>query len=77
VPARPLDRHLDHVQRHADGGPTILADGRGLCVRHNLVREQPGWTTTLVDDGHGDRPHTVQTTTPTGHTYTARAPDPP
>ncbi|GAB2595193.1 HNH endonuclease signature motif containing protein [Microlunatus antarcticus] len=70
-------RHLDHVRRHTDGGPTTLVNGRGLCARHNLVHEQPGWTATVVHDGLGDQPHTVRTTTPTGHDYTARAPDPP
>ncbi len=70
-------RHLDHVRRHVDGGETTLANGRGLCARHNLVREQPGWSANVVHDGLGERPHTVRTTTPTGHTYVARAPDPP
>ena len=70
-------RHLDHGQRHADGGQTVLANGRGLCARHNLAREHRGWSATIVHDGLGDQPHTVQTTTPTGHSYTARAPDPP
>ncbi|HEY0239060.1 MAG TPA: DUF222 domain-containing protein [Friedmanniella sp.] len=70
-------RHLDHVRRHADGGETTLANGRGTCARHNLVQEQPGWTATVVHDGLGHQPHTVRTTTPTGHAYTARAPDPP
>ena len=70
-------RHLDHVRRHADGGRTTLANGRGTCARHNLVQEQPGWTATVVHDGLGEQPHTVRTTTPTGHVYAARAPDPP
>ena len=70
-------RHLDHVQRHADGGPTSLPNGRGLCARHNLTREQPGWNATVVHEGLGTQPHTVVTTTPTGHRYTSRAPDPP
>lgn len=70
-------RHLDHVQRWSDGGTTTLVNGRGLCARHNLVREQPGWHAAVVHDGLGEHPHTVSTTTPTGHTYTARAPDPP
>jgi hypothetical protein len=70
-------RHLDHVTRHADGGSTTLANGRGLCARHNLVREHPGWTASVVHDGLGDAPHTVRTTTPTGHVYESRAPDPP
>jgi hypothetical protein len=70
-------RHLDHVQRHADSGPTALTNGRGLCARHNLVQEQPGWTAVVVHDGLGERPHAVRTTTPTGHVYVGRAPDPP
>ena len=70
-------RHLDHVTRYTDGGETTLANGRGLCARHNLVREQPGWTATVVHDGLGHHAHTVRTTTPTGHVYTGRAPDPP
>lgn len=70
-------RHLDHVQRHVDGGGTTLTNGRGLCARHNLAREQPGWHADVVHDGFGEQPHTVRTTTPTGHTYSSRAPDPP
>ena len=70
-------RHLDHVRRWAAGGETSVVNGRGLCARHNLVREQPGWSAVVVHDGLGTQPHTVQTTTPTGHAYTARAPDPP
>ncbi len=37
------------------------------------VREMPGWRVELVHDGLGRQPHTVRTTTPTGHTYTGRA----
>jgi hypothetical protein len=70
-------RHLDHVQRHADGGRTTLDNGRGTCARHNLVQDQPGWSALVIHDGLGERPHTVRTTTPTGHVYEARAPDPP
>ena len=70
-------RHLDHVRRFADGGETTLRNGRGLCARHNLVREQPGWSDVVVHDGLDAEPHTVRITTPTGHTYAGRAPDPP
>jgi uncharacterized protein DUF222 len=70
-------RHLDHIQRHADGGSTTLANGRGLCARHNLVQEQPGWSAAVVDDGLGHRSHTVRIASPTGHVYVAEAPDPP
>lgn len=42
-------------------------------MRSNQVREMPGWAARLLHDGTGDQPHTVTTTTPTGHTYTSRA----
>ncbi|WP_226355722.1 HNH endonuclease signature motif containing protein [Pseudonocardia sp. ICBG601] len=60
-------RHVDHIQRDADGGRTELDNGRGVCEFHNHVREQPGWHIARAPDG------TVVTRTPTGHTY--RGPD--
>ncbi len=66
-------RHIDHIHPHRTGGPTSLANGRGVCARGNYAREMPGWHVELVHDGLGRRPHTVRTTTPTGHTYTSRA----
>lgn len=66
-------RHLDHIRPARAGGPTSLANGRGVCARGNYVREMPGWRVTVAHDGLHDRPHTVRTTTPTGHTYTSRA----
>ncbi|WP_291279676.1 HNH endonuclease signature motif containing protein [Galactobacter sp.] len=32
-------RHLDHIQPHAEGGPTSYSNGQGLCARHNLLKE--------------------------------------
>ena len=66
-------RHLDHLHRHHDGGPTTPTNGRGVCERGNYVRELPGWTIRLVDPDT----HTVLTTTPTGHHYLSRPPEPP
>ncbi|HEY5728381.1 MAG TPA: DUF222 domain-containing protein [Acidimicrobiia bacterium] len=66
-------RHLDHLHRHHDGGPTTPANGRGVCERGNYVRELPGWTIRLADPDT----HTVITTTPTGHQYVSRPPEPP
>ncbi len=66
-------RHIDHIQPHRTGGPTDYVNGRGVCARGNYVREMPGWQVELIDDGLTDRPHTVQTTTPTGHTYISTA----
>lgn len=34
-------RHVDHVQRFADGGSTGDHNGQGLCARCNLAREHP------------------------------------
>src|SRR6476619_3847421 len=71
-------RHLDHIRDHADGGPTTDTNGQSLCVRCNHTKQLPCFTaTTLTDTTTGQQPgatHTVQTTTPTGHTYTSHAP---
>ena len=66
-------RHHDHIRQSRAGGPTSLTNGRGVCARGNYTREMPGWQLHTVHDGLGDHPHTVRTTTPTGHTYTSRA----
>ena len=66
-------RHLDHLHRHHDGGPTTPANGRGVCERGNYVRELPGWSVRLADPDT----HTVITTTPTGHQYRSNPPEPP
>jgi hypothetical protein len=70
-------RHTDHVVPSRSGGPTTLANGRGVCARGNYVREMPGWKIDLVSNGVFGRPHTIQITTPTGHRYTSEAPQPP
>jgi hypothetical protein len=70
-------RHIDHITRHSDGGPTILENGRGTCERGNHVREMPGWHIQVIDAGLLNQPHTIHITTPTGHHYLSRAPDPP
>jgi hypothetical protein len=61
-------RHVDHPVAHAKGGATSAANSQGLCEACNYVKEEPGWTTSVGDDG------TVGTTTPTGHTYETRPP---
>ncbi|TJY69917.1 HNH endonuclease [Arthrobacter sp. CAU 1506] len=63
-------RHIDHIVAWAEGGPTTLTNGQGLCERCNQAKEADGWTTTPID---GPR-HKVKTTAPTGHTYTSTAP---
>lgn len=66
-------RHLDHVQDHARGGPTSASNGQGLCVRCNLTKQLTGWRSRLARLDGDDR-HTVELTTPTGHTYRSHAP---
>lgn len=64
-------RHVDHIRRHHDDGPTSDVNGQGLCVRCNLVKELCGWQAVVLP-GPG---HVVATTTPTGHTYLSHPPD--
>ncbi|GAB3520169.1 hypothetical protein GCM10027402_07980 [Arthrobacter monumenti] len=66
-------RHIDHITPHSKGGQTSEANSQGLCQRCNLAKEAPGFTAKPID---GPR-HSVQLTTPTGHTYESTAPPPP
>lgn len=63
-------RHADHIVAHARGGPTSAANAQGLCEACNLAKEAPGWTSRPL----GGARHSVETTTPTGHTYQSTAP---
>jgi hypothetical protein len=64
-------RHADHAERHADGGPTSVANSQGLCEACNHAKEAPGWHTQGCADG------SVDTTTPTGHRYRSPVPRAP
>jgi hypothetical protein len=70
-------RHIDHSTRHTEGGPTSYTNGRGTCARCNYAREAPGWHLNVINYGLHDGPHKIIITTPTGHHYLSRAPDPP
>ena len=70
-------RHIDHITRHSEGGTTSYINGRGTCERCNYARELPGWHIQIINHGLLDQPHTMIITTPTGHHYLSRAPDPP
>jgi hypothetical protein len=63
-------RDADHATAHVDGGKTSAANGQGLCEGCNIAKEAHGWS---ARPRPGPR-HTVETTTPTGHTYTSVAP---
>ena len=70
-------RHIDHITRYSDGGPTTFTNGRGVCARGNLIREMPGWQIRPTDCGNQGESHKIIITTPTDHHYLSRAPDPP
>lgn len=61
-------RRIDHIVPWAAGGATSYANGRAVCERGNYCRELPGWSVRLVDPVT----HTVEITTPTGHTYSSQ-----
>ncbi len=63
-------RDADHATAHTEGGATSAANGQGLCESCNIAKEAFGWS---ARPRPGPR-HTVETTTPTGHTYTSVAP---
>jgi hypothetical protein len=67
-------RHIDHIQRYADGGLTLYPNGRGECERGNYAREMPGWKVEAISSGLDGKQHTITITTPTGHKYLSRAP---
>jgi hypothetical protein len=63
-------RHADHAVAVAEGGRTTAAGAQGLCEGCNYAKEAPGWNAR-------PRPsptHTIETTTPTGRSYSTAAP---
>ncbi len=68
--------HIDHVTEWHTGGPTTARNTQGLCARCNHAKQAHGWTA-RTSSGPDTERHTVETTTPTGHTYHSRAPAPP
>ena len=63
-------RHYDHIVPWHRGGPTTQSNGAGLCEACNHTKETPGWSSRPRP---GPR-HTLDVTTPTGHTYQSTAP---
>jgi hypothetical protein len=63
-------RHDDHIIPWHNDGPTSIINGQGLCEACNHTKENPGWTAKPIPGGR----HTVETRTPTGHTYHSTAP---
>jgi hypothetical protein len=71
-----LIRHADHVVGVDEGGESTVDNGQGLCEACNYAKALPGWRSRPVTRRLGS-PHVVDLVTPTGHTYSSRAPDPP
>ena len=75
----PLVRRPDPPPRPPDtprrGGPTTAVNGQGLCEACNHHKQAPGWTARHLPSNNS--PHTIQTTTPTGHTTRSHAPPQP
>ncbi|HEY9564735.1 MAG TPA: DUF222 domain-containing protein [Nocardioides sp.] len=65
-------RHHDHATGVANGGETIEEDLQGLCQSCNYAKQAPGWS--AAGKHPPGKRHQVETTTPTGHTYTSTAP---
>jgi hypothetical protein len=65
-------RHHDHIIPWHKDGPTTSTNGQGLCEACNHIKETPGWAAKTVTRP-GQR-HSVETRTPTGHTYRSKAP---
>jgi len=63
-------RHLDHIIPWHTGGPTTTDNAAGLCEACNHTKETPGWK---ARPAPGTR-HTLEITTPTGHSYYSTAP---
>ncbi|WP_281450646.1 HNH endonuclease [Paenarthrobacter nitroguajacolicus] len=63
-------RHIDHIVPWRSGGETNLANGAGLCEACNHTKESPGWSARAI---HADV-HTLEISTPTGHSYQSKAP---
>ena len=65
-------RHHDHIIPWHNDGATTGTNGQGLCEACNHTKEAPGWAAKTVTRP-GQR-HSVETRTPTGHTYRSKAP---
>ncbi|WP_404321972.1 HNH endonuclease [Arthrobacter luteolus] len=49
-------RHIDHIQPHAEGGPTTYTNGQGLCEACNHAKQAPGWNSTTLQPRQAEQP---------------------
>jgi hypothetical protein len=68
-------RHADHITPAEFGGATIVQNAQGYCAACNYTKQARGWHTRVLSSEH--EAHLIEITTPTGHRYRSRAPDPP
>ncbi len=47
----------DHVEAHADDGPTTRENAQGLCRRCNLAKQAPGWSRAARSRRHRHHHH--------------------
>jgi hypothetical protein len=64
-------RHTDHIRPVEHGGTTSIDNADGLCAACNHAKQAPGWH---ARPGPGA---VIDLTTPTGHRYHSRPPQPP
>ncbi|WP_432394016.1 HNH endonuclease [Pseudarthrobacter sp. L19] len=67
-------RHLDHIIPWHRGGETTAANGAGLCEACNHTKETQGWVVRPVNGPPAAIRHTLELSTPTGHSHTSTAP---
>ncbi|MET3919889.1 DUF222 domain-containing protein [Arthrobacter sp. UYEF20] len=69
-------RHMDHVIPWSEGGTTSGGNGAGACEACNHTKENPGWTARPRPGpaGNNSHRHTLDLSTPTGHSYHSTAP---
>ena len=69
-------RQVDHVRPVSRGGETSASNAMGVCQRHNLDKEAPGWRAEVISTGldPGGGPHEVRLTTPAGGDVRCLAP---
>ncbi len=62
---------INHLIRHADGGPTAAVNAEGLGKYDHVILDLPGWASKPID---ADAANGIRWTTPTGRTYESRPP---
>ena len=70
-------RQSDHVVPHHEGGPTNYANGQGLCVRCNLLKEHGLWVLTPIGPDGVAAPAPASSPIPASSAELTRSQSPP